>query len=100
MVQDLLLQAGGVMWLTYYIIDLIKPLLPDEAKKYLPFASAMLAGALNFAFNQNDFVQDFLAGVLMWFTTSKGHDIKKTLTGQDLPPYSKDDEIDYTVSDE
>lgn len=97
MVQDLILQAGGVMGFTYYIIELVKPLIPDNAKKYIPFISAILAWLLNFAMLQNDFTSDFLSGLLMWFTASKWHDIKKTLSGQDLAPYTKDDEIDYDL---
>lgn len=93
MVQDLILQAGGIMGATYYLIDLIKPFLPEEAKKFIPFMSAVIAGVLNAVIAQEAYAQNFLAGVFMGLSTSKGYDLKNDLK-KPLVPYEKEDEIE------
>lgn len=90
--ETIILQAWGIMGATYYIIDLVKPFLPDEAKKFIPFMSAVIAGALNAMIAQENHAQQFLAGVLMGLSTSKGHDLKNDLK-KPLVPFEKEDEI-------
>lgn len=78
--ENLLLEAGGVMGLTYYLLNLIKPIIPEKAKPYIPLLSALLAGLLNMAIKQENFLENFFSGVLMGLSTSKGHDIQRDLS--------------------
>lgn len=91
--ETIILQAGGIMGATYYLIDLVKPFLPEEAKKFIPFLSAMIAGVLNAVISQENYAQNFLSGVLMGLSTSKGYDLKNDLK-KPLVPYEKEDEIE------
>ena len=68
------------MGLTYYILNLIKPIIPEKAKPYIPLLSALLAGLLNMAIKQENFLENFFSGVLMGLSTSKGHDIQRDLS--------------------
>ena len=47
--ENLLLEAGGVMGLTYYLLNLMKPIIPERAKPYIPLLTALLAVLLNMA---------------------------------------------------
>lgn len=88
------------MGITYYVIDLIKPFVPDRLKHFLPLLSAVLAGGLNCLVNDGDCVQNFLGGVLMGLSTSKGYDMKKRLTNKpenSFNSYEKEDEIDPNI---
>lgn len=78
--ENLLLEAGGVMGLTYYLLNLMKPIIPEGAKPYIPLLSALLAGLLNMAIKQENFLENFFSGVLMGLSTSKGHDIQRDLS--------------------
>lgn len=91
--ETIILQAGGIMGATYYLIDLVKPFLPEEAKKFIPFMSAVIAGVLNAVIAQEAYAQNFLAGVLMGLSTSKGYDLKNDLK-KPLVPYEKENEIE------
>lgn len=90
--ENLLLEAGGVMGLTYYILNLVKPAIPEQAKPYIPLISAVLAGVLNMAVKQDHLLESFFAWVLMGLSTSKGHDIQKSIS-KPLDPYTKENEI-------
>lgn len=90
--EAIILQAWGIMGVTYYLIDLIKPFLPEEAKKFIPLLSALIAGLLNAVLTQENHAQNFLAGVLMGLSTSKGYDLKTDLS-KPLTPFEKEDEI-------
>lgn len=91
--ENLLIEAGGIMGLTYYILNLVKPAIPEQAKPFIPLISAVLAGLLNMAVKQENLRESFFAGVLMGLSTSKGHDIQKEIKNQTLPEYSKENEI-------
>lgn len=91
--ENLLIEAGGVMGLTYYLLNFFKPLLPEQAKPYIPLISALLAGLLNMAVKQEKLLESFLAGVLMGLSTSKGHDIQKSIA-KPLSTFEKEDEIE------
>ena len=68
------------MGLTYYLLNLIKPIIPERAKPYIPLLSALLAGLINMAIKQENFLENFFSGVLMGLSTSKGHDIQRDLS--------------------
>lgn len=90
--EQVILQSWGIMGATYYLIDFIKPFLPEEAKKFLPLLSAVIAGVWNAVIAEENHAQQFLAGVLMGLSTSKGHDLKKDLS-KPLVSFEKEDEI-------
>ena len=59
--ENLLLEAGVIMGLTYYILNLVKPAIPEQAKPYIPLISAVLAGVLNMAVKQDHLLESFFA---------------------------------------
>lgn len=90
--DNLLIEAGGVMGLTYYILNCFKPIIPEKAKPFIPLFSAVIAGLLNMAFKQEHLMESFFTWVLMGLSTSKGHDIQKSIN-KPLPEFTKENEI-------
>lgn len=98
-IAEYITQSWWVIWSTYSIIELIKPLVPDEYKKFIPVFSMAISWGISLAIGMWDPLQDFLNGVFLWLTASKAYDIKKDISKDALTPYQKDDEYNTDLSD-
>lgn len=98
--ETLIAQYGWVIGVTKIIVDLIKPIIPEQAKKYLPLLSIVIAWVSNILMKwwQGDMINDMIEWILLWLSTSKTHDILKS-NQKDFTTNTVPNEIWYIVED-